>query len=151
MRITYRKANRAARWTAGAFTLVELLLVLTILAILAGIVLPKMTGNTERARQTAAHTQIAALSTALDAYEVDVGTYPRQLQDLVVKPRDAQSWRGPYLEKVPQDPWQKNYTYVFPGRRNASGARGYDLSTTGPDGSITDPDGKPYANFDAKR
>jgi general secretion pathway protein G len=151
MRITNRKANRSAASAAGAFTLVELLLVLTILAILAGIVLPKMTGNTERARQTAAHTQIAAIGTALDAFEVDVGHYPRQLQDLVVKPRDAQGWRGPYLEKIPLDPWQKNYTYVFPGRRNSAGSGGYDLSTTGPDGTAADPDGKAYANFDAKR
>jgi len=151
MTITLRNANRSAARTAGAFTLVELLLVLTILAILAGIVLPKMTGNTERARQTAAHTQIAALGAALDAYEVDVGTYPRLLQDLVVKPRDAQSWRGPYLDKIPLDPWEKAYIYVFPGRRNAAGARGYDLSTTDRTGAAVDPDGKAYANFETRK
>jgi general secretion pathway protein G len=151
MRISIRNANRSAGRTAGAFTLVELLLVLTILAILAGIVLPKMTGNTERAKQTAAHTQIAALGAALDAYEVDMGTYPRLLQDLVVKPRDSQGWRGPYLDKIPQDPWEKNYIYAFPGRRNAAGARGYDLSTTDRNGAVADPDGKPYANFEVRK
>jgi general secretion pathway protein G len=151
MRITHRTAHRAGPQAPGGFTLVELLLVLTILAILAGIVLPKMTGNTERARQTAAHTQIAALGTALDTYEVDNGSYPRQLEDLVVAPRAATSWHGPYIEKVPLDPWGKKYTYIFPGRRNASGPRGYDLSTTGPDGSANDPEGKAYANFEARR
>jgi general secretion pathway protein G len=151
MTITCRKANRPPRRTQRAFTLVELLLVLTILAILAGIVLPKMTGNTERARQTAAHTQIASFGTALDAYEVDNGEYPRQLQDLIVKPRDAQSWHGPYMEKIPLDPWNKPYTYQFPGRRNSSGAKGYDLFTTGPHGETSDPDGHPYANFEARR
>jgi general secretion pathway protein G len=143
MTITHRTANRSARRGAGAFTLVELLLVLTILAILAGIVLPKMTGNTERARETAAKTQIEALGTALDSYEVDNGMYPRQLQDLVVKPRDAQNWHGPYVEKVPTDPWLKPYAYQYPGRRNSAGPKGYDLSTTGPDGHL-------YANFATK-
>jgi general secretion pathway protein G len=117
--------------------LVELLLVLTILAILAGIVLPRMTGNTERARVTAAMTQISSFGTALGAYEVDNGNYPRGrdgLQALVVKPRDAMNWRGPYLEKdVPNDPWGKPYVYECPGRHNPSG---YDLFTTSQDGTV---------------
>ncbi len=74
--ITPKQINLATR-RRNAFTLVELLLVLTILAILAGIVLPRMTGSTERARTTAATTQISTLGTALGAYEVDNGAYPR--------------------------------------------------------------------------
>ena len=145
MRITSRKSNRPGRRNQGAFTLVEMLLVLTILAILASIVLPRMTGNTERARVTAAQTQIANLGTALGAYEVDNGNYPRGregLQALTVKPRDAISWHGPYMEKdIISDPWGKPYIYECPGRHNPSG---YDLYATGPDGTI-------YGNWTVKR
>src|SRR5277367_5815901 len=115
MTISYCKANSPARPNQGAFTLVEMLLVLTILAILASIVLPKMTGNTERAKVTAAQTQISNLGTALGAYEVDNGDYPKGrdgLQALMVKPRDAQNWHGPYMEKdILSDPWGKPYVY----------------------------------------
>src|SRR5208282_705567 len=121
MRITHPKTTRPARRPQGAFTLVELLLVLTILAILAGIVLPRMTGSTERARVTAAITQISTLGTALGTYEVDNGSYPRGregLQALMVKPRDASNWHGPYMEKeIPLDPWGHPYVYECPGKR----------------------------------
>ena len=142
--MTPKRRNHTAR-RQKAFTLVELLLVLTILAILAGIVLPRMTGSTERARTTAAMTQISTLGTALGAYEVDNGNYPRGrdgLQALMVKPRDAQNWHGPYMEKdIPLDPWGHPYVYECPGKRNPSG---YDLYATGPDGTV-------YGNWTAKR
>jgi general secretion pathway protein G len=145
MRITYPKPNRPARGRQGAFTLVELLLVLTILAILAGIVLPRMVGKGEQARVTAAMTQISTLGTALGAYEVDNGFYPKGqagLQALMVKPRDAMNWHGPYMEKdIPMDPWGHPYVYQCPGRHNPSG---YDLYATGPDGTV-------YGNWTDKR
>lgn len=118
----------------SAFTLIELLLVLVILGILAAIVVPKFAGRTEQARVTAAHTQISAFSTALDAFEVDNGYYPKGkngLQDLVQKPRDAQNWHGPYVKDIPNDPWNNPYAYESPGRRNTSS---YDLMSAGPDG-----------------
>src|SRR4051812_40628834 len=80
----------------GAFTLVELLLVLVILGILAALVLPKFSGRTEQARITAAQTQISTFKTALDAFEVDTGSYPRGadgLQQLVTQPADVTGWR----------------------------------------------------------
>jgi general secretion pathway protein G len=142
--MTPKRRTSAAR-LRNAFTLVELLLVLTILAILAGIVLPRMTGSTERARTTAAMTQVSTLGTALGAYEVDNGSYPRGregLQALMVKPRDAQNWHGPYMEKdIPLDPWNHPYVYECPGKRNPNG---YDLYATGPDGTV-------YGNWTAKR
>src|SRR5579862_5517567 len=130
MRITHQTTKRTERRPQGAFTLVELLLVMTILAILAGIVLPKMAGRGEQARQTAAQTQIETFGTALGAYEVDNGSYPAGrdgLQSLVTKPRDALNWHGPYMEKgIPVDPWGKPYIYEKPGHHNPSG---YDLYT----------------------
>jgi general secretion pathway protein G len=127
---TIRTGGRAAR----GFTLIELLLVLVILGILAGIVVPKFAGTGERARKTAATTQIAAFSTALDVFEVDNGYYPKGkngLFDLVQQPRDAQNWHGPYIKEVPKDPWQNDYIYECPGRHNPTS---YDLSSVGPDG-----------------
>jgi general secretion pathway protein G len=119
------------------FTLVELLLVLVILGILAAIVVPKFGGRTEQARQTAAVTQISTFGTALNAFEVDTGSYPRGqdgLQQLLVAPADVTGWRGPYLmSDIPLDPWGHPYTYEFPGRLNPNG---YDIISMGPDGQL---------------
>ncbi|MGD0537621.1 MAG: type II secretion system major pseudopilin GspG [Verrucomicrobiota bacterium] len=142
---TIRNGRRAPQ----GFTLIELLLVLVILGILAGIVVPKFAGTGERARQTAAKTQIAAFSTALDVFEVDNGYYPKGkngLFDLVQQPRDAQNWHGPYIKEVPKDPWNNDYIYECPGRHNPTS---YDLSSMGFDGrSGTEDD---IANWTQKR
>jgi general secretion pathway protein G len=123
----------------SAFTLVELLLVLTILGILAAIVVPKFTGRTEQARITAARTQISTFSTALEAYEVDTGAYPRSLSDLVQLPRDTQNWKGPYLQgDIPLDPWQHPYVYVFPGKHMTAGFDLYSLGFDGREGTEDD-------------
>jgi general secretion pathway protein G len=127
--------NGRARATRSGFTLIELLLVLVILGILAAIVVPKFSGRTEQARETAARTQIATFGTALDSFEVDVGYYPKGrngLGDLFTQPRDAQNWRGPYIKnEIPKDPWQNDYVYECPGKNNPSS---YDLLSMGPDG-----------------
>ena len=127
--------NPARRPAQHAFTLIELLLVLVILGVLAAIVVPKFAGRTEQARMTAAQTQLATFGTALDAFEVDNGSYPKGrngLQELVTQPRESQNWKGPYLKSaIPLDPWGNAYIYECPGRRNPSG---YDLMSMGPDG-----------------
>jgi general secretion pathway protein G len=126
---------RRPRGALDAFTLIELLLVLVILGILAAIVVPKFSGRTEQARQTAAKSQIATFGTALAAFEIDNGYYPKGksgLLDLVRQPNNAQSWKGPYLEKeIPKDPWNNDYIYECPGKHNPSS---YDLMSMGPDG-----------------
>ena len=116
------------------FTLIELLLVMVILGILAAIVVPKFGGRTEQARVAAAKTQISTFGTALDAFEVDTGAYPKGksgLQDLVQAPRNASNWKGPYMADIPVDPWNHPYIYECPGKHNPSG---YDLMSTGPEG-----------------
>lgn len=124
MKIQIRNSRRA-------FTLVEMLLVITIIGILAALVVPKMMGRSEQARQAAARADISSIKTALDAFEVDNGYYPKSIMDLIQSPQDVKNWHGPYLDKVPQDPWGNNYTYACPGRHNATS---YDLSSSGPDG-----------------
>ena len=130
-----RKPKLTGARSARAFTLIELLLVLVILGILAAIVVPKFSGRTEQARQTAAQSQISTFGTALDAFEVDNGYYPKGkngLTDLLQAPRDATNWKGPYMKSdIPMDPWGHPYVYECPGKRNPSS---YDLYSTGPDG-----------------
>jgi general secretion pathway protein G len=116
---------------ASAFTLVEMLLVITIIGILAALVVPKMMGRSEQARQAAAHADLSAIKTALDAFEVDNGFYPKNLGELLQQPSNAKNWHGPYLDKVPQDPWGNNYLYYYPGRHNTAF---YDLLSIGADG-----------------
>ena len=131
---TARPKPSAPRRFRSGFTLIELLLVLVILGILAAIVVPKFSGRTEQARQTAAQSQLSTFGTALDAYEVDTGNYPKGksgLIDLVQQPRDAQNWRGPYMKNdIPKDPWGNDYVYEYPGKHNPSS---YDLMSPGPD------------------
>ena len=142
---------RARFFSRRAFTLVELLLVLVILGILAALVLPKFTGRTEQARVTAALTQIATFGTALDAFEVDTGGYPRGsdgLSQLIVQPNGVAGWRGPYLKSdIPPDPWGHPYVYDYPGKVNPSG---YDLRSAGPDGQVGSADDIVNATITAK-
>lgn len=129
------KSEIRNRRRAG-FTLIELLLVLVILGILAAIVVPKFANRGEQARQTAARTQIAAFATALSAFEVDNGYYPRGKDGLLLliqPPSDRENWRGPYLDgnAIPLDPWGRSYIYEYPGKNNPNS---YDLSSMGFDG-----------------
>jgi general secretion pathway protein G len=139
MKLINTKKKQTNRTRRRAFTLVELLLVLTILAILAGIVLPQMAGRGEQARVAAAKSDIASFKTALGMFEVDNGFFPKGrtgLQDLVAKPNNAQNWRGPYLADkttVPLDPWNHAYVYECPGKHSPNT---YDLMSMGPDGRI---------------
>src|SRR5688572_24128116 len=103
--------NRIApnRHRPSAFTLIELLLVLVILAVLTTVVVTKFSGRTEQARETAAGADIAAISLALDAFEIDNGRFPASDEGLAVldrQPADTPKWRGPYLKKggIPKDP-----------------------------------------------
>ncbi len=134
MKCEYRKRTETNRRAARGFTLVEMLLVLVILGVLAAIVYPKVAGRGEDARRTAAQSQIAAFKTALDSYEIDNGHYPQGrngLQDLVARPRDAQNWKGPYLDNIPKDPWGNDYVYEYPGKHNQGS---YDIMSMGLDG-----------------
>src|ERR1017187_9577065 len=100
MKIKINKITVQKRQLSRAFTLVEMLLVITIIGMLAALVVPKMMGRSEQARQAASRADISAIKTALDAFEVDNGYYPKSLADLIQQPTEAKNWHGPYLEKI---------------------------------------------------
>jgi general secretion pathway protein G len=128
------KERRLRAGMRAAFTLVELLLVLVILSVLAAVVVPKFTGRSRQARETAARTDVAMLETVLDAYEIDTGGYPstqQGLEALVEEPSGVRDWHGRYVDRLPTDPWGNPYIYKCPGDHNTDG---YDLYSYGPDG-----------------
>lgn len=125
----------------AGFTLVEILVVVIILGILAGLVVPRIVDQPEKARQTKAKMQMESLETALQLFKLDNGFYPtteQGLAALVSKPsigRVPNRWReGGYLDKgqVPKDPWGREFVYLSPGVRNQD----FDLLSKGADGEI---------------
>ncbi|MGH9557852.1 MAG: type II secretion system major pseudopilin GspG [Bryobacteraceae bacterium] len=100
-------------------TLIEMLVVVTIIALFAALVGPKLFSNVDKAKRTAARAQIESFMTALGSYKLDTGNFPataQGLQALRVKPEAAPQWAGPYLPKdVPMDPWGGAYLYKYPG------------------------------------
>lgn len=115
------------------FTLLELLVVLVVLGLLAGIVAPKYFTQLGRSEVKVARAQIEGLAKALDLYRLEVGRYPtteQGLNALMLAPNDEPKWGGPYLQKqIPQDPWGRDYVYRSPGEYGD-----YDLLSLGKDG-----------------
>jgi len=120
------------------FTLIEIMVVMVILGILAGLIIPRIMGRPEEARRTKARIQIESIETALKLFKLDNGSYPtteQGLQALVEPPsvgKLASAWReGGYLEKgkVPKDPWDNEYVYLCPGIHGD-----FDLVSYGADG-----------------
>ena len=130
-----RPRRRVAGHRTYGFTLLELLVVVSIIGLLAAFVGPKYFSQIGRSEVNVARAQIEALSQALDAYRVDAGHYPTQTQGLnalVDRPADAPRWNGPYLRKaVPKDPWGSAYVYRVPGERGE-----FDLLSLGKDGAV---------------
>ncbi len=110
---------RRRRSNQAGVTLIEMLVVVTIIALFAALVAPRMLRRADTARVTAARAQINSFMTALGAYKLDTGAYPtteQGLQALRVQPQGATQWQGPYLpQEIPMDPWGRPYVYKFPG------------------------------------
>ncbi len=100
------------------FTLLELLVVLLIIALLAGYVGPKMFDRLELAKVQTAQGQMKSLADALNQYRLDTGNYPDEtlgLNALTTRPANATNWQGPYLKTLPPDPWGNPYIFKNPG------------------------------------
>jgi general secretion pathway protein G len=142
MRTGHRTASRALAHrrppgsNAHGFTFIEIMVVVAILAILAGLVVPRLMGRTDDAKRTAAKIQIRNLEGALQLYKLDNGVYPtveQGLKALVERPTVGtapKNWKaGGYLAKIPGDPWGNAYKYLAPSPRGE-----YELVSLGADG-----------------
>jgi general secretion pathway protein G len=125
---------RPFRHGERGFTLVEILVVITIIGLIMALVGPRVLNYLSESKAKAAKIQIESFSTALDLYFLDVGRYPSSsegLAALVQRPGGIQTWNGPYLRSatVPNDPWNRPYIYRSPGEHGA-----YDIISYGADG-----------------
>lgn len=134
MQITMNASQSSARGLragSGGFSLIELLVVLVILGMIAGLVVPNIMQRGEDARVRAAQTEIQRLSMAVDEFYLDAGRAPTSLRELVERPSDISNWNGPYVnDSNLNDPWGRPYTYRYPGQN-----RSFDISSEGADGA----------------
>ena len=126
--------SRRARRLQRGFTLVELLVVITIIGLIMGLVGPRVLNYLTESKAKAAKIQIDSFSSALDLYFLDIGRYPTTsegLAALVRRPGSVTTWNGPYLKngQVPADPWGHAYVYRSPGEHGS-----YDIISYASDG-----------------
>jgi general secretion pathway protein G len=135
--------SRKTRKQVRAFTLLEILIVVGILAVLAALVAPRLLGARDEANIKLVEAQVqrnGTIAKGLKKYRFDVGTFPETEDGLEALFRipshideDANVWKGPYLDGSPEelrDPWGEEFIYESPGKFNEDG---YDLSSKGPD------------------
>ncbi len=128
---TMRVNVGALKARSGGFSLIELLVVLVILGMIAGLVVPNIMQRGEDARVRAAQTEIQRLSMAVDEFYLDTGRAPSSLRELIERPSSVSNWNGPYInESNLNDPWGRPYVYRYPGQN-----RSFDISSEGADGA----------------
>jgi len=124
-------------YKSQGFTLIEMLVVLVIIGMLAGLVGPKLFGRVDSSKVKTAEVQIKMFKGSLETFRLDVGRFPSQAEGLLVlnqaptEERAKARWRGPYLDQeVPLDPWGNTYLYSVPG----AGGQPFALYSLGGDG-----------------
>lgn len=124
----------------SGFTLMEMLVVLVLMAMLAGLVGPRLFQKVGSSKIKIAQAQIELLTSALDTYRLDVGKYPSTEHGLAALRRKSdgvKNWDGPYLSKnVPLDPWQVAYHYKSPGKEGPFAL--YTLGLDETDGGVNE-------------
>ncbi len=128
------RRNSRRRTSERGFTLVEMLVVITIIALIMSLVGPRVLTFLGESKVKAARIQIQSIETALDLYALDTGHFPSSsdgLDALMQRPGGVTSWNGPYLKgnAVPNDPWGRPYIYRSPGEHGS-----YDIVSYGADG-----------------
>ena len=118
---------------SGAFTIIEIMVVVVIIGILAAAIIPQFIGTTNEAKVSAAKGSIAELESALERFNIHMDRHPTTeegLKALTDRPAGEQNWRGPYVKMIRLDPWGAPYQYRNPGTHNAEG---FDLWSRGAD------------------
>jgi general secretion pathway protein G len=134
MTMGQRGRRRLARGGECGFTLIEMLVVITIIGLIMALVGPRVLNYLSESKAKAAKIQILSFGSALDLFFLDTGRYPTSNEGLAVltqRPGDAATWNGPYLRGtvVPADPWGRPYVYRSPGEHGP-----YDIVSYGEDG-----------------
>lgn len=135
MNIPAYRSHQTVYHAQSGFTLIEIMVVIVILAILAGLVLPRVVGQSDKARIKTTKVQLSSISNALDTYRIDNGRYPTTAQglDALIQPvNDAKNFpEGGYIKGgYPTDGWDNEIQYISPGTEG----RPYDLFSLGADG-----------------
>lgn len=124
MKIRRQRLNRAA------FTLMEVMLVLVIIVVIAGLGIRTLGGSFEKARVNTAKASLSTLSNSVKEYQIDIGNgnLPQSLEALVSQPSDVEAgaWFAK-LDKLPMDPWNKPFEYEVTGTT-------FKIKSNGPDG-----------------
>ncbi len=136
----YRRPFQRRRGGRRAFTLLEILLVVGLLALLASFAIPALIGQGEKAKADMARAAIGpngTISQAINMFKFNTGVYPEELKYLIEKPSDddvAERWTGPYLQDEAglKDPWGRDFEYTQEGQHNEGK---FDLWSKGPDGN----------------
>ena len=135
--------ERRKRRAAG-FTLVELMVVVVIIAILAGVVVVNYSGRTAEAYKSRVMADFKAIEDAIQFFQMDTHRYPDSLDELMMS-SDAEGWNGPYLKKPPMDPWGELYIYEETGESGMP----FELKTYGGDKQAGgEGNNKDYSNLD---
>jgi len=125
------RARRAGR--ENGFTLIEILVVITIIGVILGFAATQIFGQSDEARARLIPSYMAVIGGKLDLYKLDVGKYPTSsegLKALIQNPGSVSNWNGPYLqEKQLKDPWNNDFLYASPGQKGP-----YELKSLGADG-----------------
>jgi general secretion pathway protein G len=132
--LEFRRRTPSRRDGEAGFTLVEMLVVITIIGLIVGLVGPRVLNYLSESKMKTAKIQIESLSAAMDLYYLDNGRYPAMNEGLVAlvqRPATAPGWNGPYLKTsaVPADPWGRAYVYKAPGDHAP-----YEIASWGPGG-----------------
>jgi general secretion pathway protein G len=133
-RLVGRRSGSSSITGIRGMTLIEILVVLTLIGIVMGIVGGNYLGQGEKAKAKAAKIEIEQIGQTLDLFKLEIGRYPTTqegLQALISAPTGVPNWNGPYWKKntLPKDPWTNEYKYASPGQHGA-----YDLWSYGADG-----------------